>query len=107
MAPLPPLPWRLIRVSLILIFIGLLPRILPLIHIEPPSPAGVLELLFVPPHIRQWLVDYVGYQGVLFVGVALLVLAAILVVRKLLQEGDTDSPISTSGVLLDEAVAIH
>jgi hypothetical protein len=107
MPPLPPLPWRLIRISLILIFIGLLPRILPLIHLEPPSPARVLELLFVPPHIRQWLVDYVGYQGVLFVGVALLVLATILVVHKLLQARDTDKPISTSRVLLDEAVAIH
>ena len=92
---MPPLPWRLIRLSLILIFIGLLPRILPLVYLAPPSPARVLETMLVPPDIREWLVVYIGYQTVLFVGVVLLLVAAILVARKLWQKRDTDVPIST------------
>src|SRR5262249_34560480 len=103
----PPMPWRLIRLSLFLIVIGLLPRILPVIHLAPPSPARLLEWAFVPPQIRQWVVDSVAYQVALSLGLALLVLAGLFVVRSLLRERDADRPISTSEVLLAEAAAIH
>src|SRR5262249_23683271 len=104
---MPQMPWRLIRLSLILIFIGLLPFALSLVYLEAPTPERVLEFLFVPPNIRAWLVVYIGYQTVLFVGVVVLALAVVLVVRRLFQKQDRDRPISTSEVLLEEAEAIH
>ena len=101
------MPWRLIRISLILIVIGILPPILSLIHLTPLPPARVLELLFVPPTIGQWVVQYVGYQSILVTGVALLLLAAILAARKFRQQASDKGVISTSDVLLGEAEAIH
>jgi len=99
------MPRRLITTSLILIFIGLLPRIFSLFHVPLPSSAALK--LFLPPHIGQWLVDHVSFQGIAIVGIALLLFAAILVVRKLLEKHFDTKPLSTSGVLLAEVEAIH
>ena len=101
-----PLPRRLIATSLILIFVGLLPRIASLIGFSLPSPKPLLQVL-VPPHVVQWLIDNVTFNGIAVVGLALLAIAAVLVVRKLWQQHYTSTPISTSGVLLQEVNAIH
>ena len=103
---MPPIPWRLVRFSLILIFVGLLPRILTIFRLEPPFPTSALEWLLVPARVREILADNV-YQAILLLGVGLLLLAAALVVRRLLQGQQLDHPLSASEVLLDEAWKIH
>ena len=100
------MPKRLVGTALILIFVGLIPFAFSLIHVSLPSPAPLLNLL-LPPHVAQWLVDYVSFKGIAVLGGALLLLAAILVVRRIWEEHFNDGPMGTSEVLLEEAKAIH
>jgi hypothetical protein len=98
---------RLISTSLILIVIGLLPFFLSLFRIELEWPTRLPDIPFIPIPIRQWFVAYGSFRLIAIVGIALLVLAGILVVRSLWVERLRTKLISTSDVLLDEAREIH
>jgi hypothetical protein len=65
------------------------------------------DIPLIPVPVRQWFVVYGGFRLIAIVGIALLLLAAILVVRGLWVERLRTKPISTSDVLLDEAREIH
>ena len=101
------MPRRLIGTSLILIFIGMLPFILSFFKVQLQWPSQLPEIPFVPGLVRQWFVDYGSFQLIAIVGVALLVLAAILVARALWKDHFRTKPISTSSVLLEEVKEIH
>ena len=101
------MPRRLIGTSLILIFVGLLPFILSFFKVQLQWPTQLPEIPFVPVLVRQWFVQYGSFQLIAIVGVALLVLAAILVARAFWKDHFKTQPISTSSVLLEEAREIH
>jgi hypothetical protein len=101
------MPKRLITISVVLILVGISPRILSLFNVQLHWPTQLPNLSFIPALYRKWFVDYGSFEAIALIGLALSLLAAFLVGRKLLTERSEDRPLRTSDVLLEEVKEIH
>jgi hypothetical protein len=95
------MPRRLITISIALILVGILPRILTLVSVQLQRPTQ-----FIPALYRNWFIDYGSFEAIAIIGLALLLMAAFLVGRKLLTQRSEDMPLHTSDVLLEEVKEI-
>jgi hypothetical protein len=102
---------RLIIVAVALIILGTLPTILDTffsyLNVHIVWPTTLPDIPWVPLRIRQWIVDYGSFRAIAIVGVVLLVVAALLAGRKLLDEQPKSEPVRTIDVLMQEAATIN